>query len=417
MNEMRSIVETANGRLGTYAPAESTLDRRSAAVPAVRIRVSGSLREVEAAWRTIEAEGRGTVFQTFDFASVWQKSIGVARGVRPAIVLVSGDRGTLALLPLAVSGGLVRRLTWLGQEIFDYLGPLLTRDFTQSIPAECFADLWQEIRSLLQQDARFRHDLIDLRRMPEEIGGERNPFVALPVSRHPSNGYVATLRGPWDDFYRDRRSAKARKQDRSKLRRLEELGPVDVFTAEDRATAEQLLNTLFKQKAETFRRKGIGGFVKKPACCAFFRELALGPRTTDMVHLSALRVGPKLAAINLAVEQASRYSLLQVSYDEEFARFSPGAIHLTELFRRAIDRGLREFDFLVGYQRLKHEWSDREIPLFDHLAPATVRGILPVAAIRLASTAKRYIKQDERRWTTFQNFRARAGALRSLLSL
>ncbi|MCC6947567.1 MAG: GNAT family N-acetyltransferase [Bradyrhizobiaceae bacterium] len=413
---MRSVVDAADGRLGAYAPADSPLERRSAAVPAAGIRVSGDLREVESAWRALEAGAAGTVFQTFDFAVAWQKSIGAAGNVRPAIVILSGDKGTLAIFPLAVAGGVVRRLTWLGQEIFDYLGPLLARDFAQSVPAERFAGLWREIRSLLQQDARFRHDMIDLRRMPEDIGGQRNPFLALGVAPHPSNGYVTTLRGTWDEFYQNHRSAKARKQDRSKLRRLEEFGPVDVFTAEDRAGAERLLDALFEQKAETFRRKGIGGFTEKPACRAFFRELALGPRTKGMAHLSALRVGERLAAVNLAVEHAGRYSLLQVSYDEEFARCSPGAIHLTELFRRAIGRGLQEFDFLVGYQRLKHEWSDREIPLFDHVAPATIRGVLPAAATWLATTAKRHIKQNERLWTAFQNLRARVGAFRSRLS-
>jgi CelD/BcsL family acetyltransferase involved in cellulose biosynthesis len=82
------------------------------------------------------------------------------------------------------------------------------------------------------------------------------------------------------------------------------------------------------------------------------------------------------------MEYNGRYSLFLVSYDRSFARHSPGVIHLNRLLQRAIGRRLKEFDFLVGEQRLKLEWADGEIELYDHIAASTIRGIVPALLAR-----------------------------------
>jgi CelD/BcsL family acetyltransferase involved in cellulose biosynthesis len=415
MNEMQSAIDAAHGWRGArVAPIAALLERQSAAIAGTRIWVLDDLAAAEPAWRDLEVEGDGTVFQCFDVAAAWQRTLGSAAQMQPAIALLTHADKPIALLPLSVSGHAVRRLTWLGQHIFDYLGPLLAHDFSQFVPPEHFAPLWREIRSLLQQDARFRHDFVELRRMPGKIGAQQNPFASLPVTRHSSNGYVTTLHGNWDSFYREHRNAKARKQDRSKLRRLQELGAVQLFTASTRDEVERLVDVLFEQKAQTFRRKGIDPFFRQPGCRDFFVALARNTRNYG-IHVSALRVGGDLAAVNFAIEYRGRYSLLQVSYDERFARCSPGAIHLNELFCYALARRLKEFDFLVGAQRLKQQWADREIALFDHIAPATLRGALPAVAARLFTSIKRRIKRNRFAWDAFQKLRAITGTLRRVV--
>ena len=73
--------------------------------------------------------------------------------------------------------GSVRRLTWLGSELCDYNAPLLAEDFSQRLEAVPFVALWRKIIHLLRLQPRFRFDLIDLQKMPETIGAQRNPFL------------------------------------------------------------------------------------------------------------------------------------------------------------------------------------------------------------------------------------------------
>ena len=80
----------------------------------------------------------------------------------------------------------------------------------------------KEIVRLLRTDPRFRFDFVDLQKMPEAIGAQRNPFLNLQVLAHPSGAYVASLAGSWDEFYAAKRSPGTRKRERKQLRQLAE---------------------------------------------------------------------------------------------------------------------------------------------------------------------------------------------------
>lgn len=385
------------------------VELRSRALPGVRIAVHSDLRGVERIWREFELRSVHTAFQRFDYLSAWFRNIGAREDWRPAIVVVHGTDGVLAILPLAVSNGrLFRRMSWLGQELCDYLAPLSTEEFAR-IPAGQFRAFWRELGALLQSHPRFRHDWIDLRRMPQQVDGNRNICAALPSIRHASDGHVAHLGTDWDRLYRERRSGKARKQDRSKLRRLEEFGDVELIAPREPAQIERILETLFTQKSESFARKGISDLFARPGYREFFRDLAIAPHTRDWVHVSALTAGPTLAATSLSMEHGRHSSLLLIGYDHSFAQLSPGVIQMNRLIERAIGRGTTEFDFLVGEQRLKQEWADVSIPLYDHIAAASYRGHLIAHAVRLISRFKRAIKQSPALWKTLQALRSVRG--------
>jgi CelD/BcsL family acetyltransferase involved in cellulose biosynthesis len=414
MNEMQSVVAAPYARRDR--PAATGIGRApvaspSLALPGVQIVLHDDLASTENLWRAFEPTADCTVFQNFDYLVAWQKHIGARAGVAPVPVVVRRDRDVIAIFPLAIERGAIRRLTWLGGALSDYLGPLLAADFARLVAREKFPILWREVLALMQQDSRLRHDLVDLRKMPEFVGGQQNPFATLPAIRHASEGHVTTLRGDWESFYRSRRSAKARRQDRAKLKRLTEAGEVRMISPEYGKIPDTIA-TLFEQKRRTFARKGIPDKFQQPGHREFFLDLALNPRTREMVHTSELRVGSAPAAANFGLQFRGRYSLCLVSYDEDFSRDSPGAIHLNELMRLAIDRGMREFDFLVGSQRLKREWSDRRIPLLDHIGATTLRG-WPVAAVsRGLAHAKRMIKTTPALWEAFVRLRALVGRLK-----
>jgi CelD/BcsL family acetyltransferase involved in cellulose biosynthesis len=395
------------------AKIEPCAQTQSETLPGAHIAVHAGLDAVETLWRDFEGRAVRTVFQGADYLGAWQRHVGMCEHATPTIVVVEDRRGVQAILPLAIEGyGFVRRLTWLGQNLCDYLAPLMSEEFARMEP-ERFRALWREIVRLMQSDARFRHDWIALRKMPAHVETHPNPFTALPVIRHPSPSHIAALPADWNGFYRERRTSKARKQDRSKLARLTELGEVTLYEPSETVEIVRTLKTLFEQKADALHRKGIADLFKLPGRREFFLDLVSNPRLRDIVHVSALKVGSSLAAVALGMERRGRYSLFLVSYDRSFARLSPGVIHLNKLIERAIARRLSEFDFLVGEQRLKLEWTDSEIELLDHIAVSTLRGAIPAHLARMFTHAKRTVKQTPWLWRNFQALRAAAGAFRS----
>ncbi|MGA2127517.1 MAG: GNAT family N-acetyltransferase, partial [Xanthobacteraceae bacterium] len=88
-----------------------------------------------------------------------------------------------------------------------------------------------------------------------------------------------------------------------------------------------------------------------------------------------------------------------------------GRAHLHELLRHAIERGFRRFDFTIGDEPYKRDWSDTEVRVLDHLAAATLCGSIAVAVTVAYRCGKRVIKRTPALWRAFSKVRALATML------
>lgn len=387
---------------------------RTAAVegPQFALAVTSDLRAVETEWRAFEKTADRTAFQAFDWVDKWQTHIGAPAGVLPAIVTGRAPDGTLKfLLPLAVAKSrLARRLTWLASDLCDYNAPLLAPDFAG---AADWSALWRQILSVIRADRSLRFDLVDLEKMPAKVGGQPNPMLALGAARHPDDAHVATLGTDWDSFYRERRSSSTRKVQRKHLNRLADNG--ELRFVDDRAaqTVAHTLDTLMEQKRRALARMGVADMFAKPGMRAFYTAVANDPAMADWVHVSRLDAGPEVAATSVALLHKGRYCLILSSYnDGPMSTHGPGRAHLHELLRYAIEHGFKEFDFTIGNEPYKLDWSDIRVALYDHLSGASLRGAAVKPALAAAIGAKRFIKNNTVTWHAFEALRSRFGGKR-----
>ncbi len=239
-------------------------------------------------------------------------------------------------------------------------------------------------------------------------------MLSLPVTAHPSGAYLTRLEGDWETFYTAKRSSSTRRRDRTKRKRLGDLGAVHLVEPSDTTDRRATIDTLMAQKAGAFAHMGVANLFARPGYSDFYRALATEPANQSYVHVSRLDVGDTPAAINLGMSFRGRYYHLLASYDAgDVSRFGPGAAHLHELMRLAIERGLSVFDFTIGDEPYKRDWSDTELTLHDHVAAANWRGVPAVWAQVCKQQIKRTIKQTPALWSLFSKARASLGALRS----
>jgi CelD/BcsL family acetyltransferase involved in cellulose biosynthesis len=394
-------------------------EHRGAAAPtasgnAARLDLSigRDLAGIETEWRAFEAEADCTAFQTFEWLSAWMRNIAPHERVTPAIVVGrTAERRILFMMPLAVEeASLTRRLAWLGSDLCDYNGPLLARDFGRHVGEAGFPGLWRDILDRLRADAKLRPDIVILEKMPETIGSQANPFMALPVAANPSGAYLAHLSGTWDEFYAARRSSATRRRDRTKRKRLAALGEVRFTTPDTLPAIGDSLSTLFVQKARSFAKMGVADIFRRPGWAEFYREVAARSANRGLVHVSRLEVGDDPAAVNLGLVFKNRYHHILASYDDgEVSRYGPGAAHLHDLMGYAIEHGCEAFDFTIGDEGYKRDWSDTRITLYDHRAALSWRGALAVLPATLAARLKRMIKQTPCLWQAATRLRALLG--------
>lgn len=405
--------------------AQSVIDRPLAAelvnvaspsmVPdEIQLAVHDDMAAVEQDWRAFELKADCSVFQTFDWLATWQRYIGALNGVQPAIVVGRDAAGDIAfILPLSTRAvGFARELAWLGTELCDYNAPLLAAGFSERMDRARFTALWARVTKGLQDHPRLAFDYVNLTKMPEMVGSQKNPMLNLSVTMNPNGAYLTHLSGDWESFYTAKRSSTTRRRDRTKRKRLAEFGEVKFVNADSESTILGALDTLMKQKARLFAYMGVANLFAKPGHVEFYRTMAAGPATRHLVHMSTLNVGTTPAAVNLGLMHHGCYYHLLASYDDgEVSRFGPGAAHLHDLLHLAIDRGFSIFDFTIGDERYKRDWCDTELKLYDSISAVTGRGAMMAMGIVGAQRLKRSIKQAPVLWNAFSKGRALFGSL------
>ena len=261
----------------------------------------------------------------------------------------------------------------------------------------------------MSADTGLHLDYIDLARMPATIGAVRNPFLALHPDRHPSGAYAATLFGDWETFYAAKRSASTRKTVRKQLKQLARHGEPAFVLVEGAADRRATLDVLMAQKAQSLARMGVENFFEQPGYRDFFRDVIGDPALGGLVHISRLDAGAATAATGMGLTFGGSFYLILASYDGDLSAYGPGRAHLHEMLRHFIGEGYGRFDFTVGDEAYKRDWSDQVIDLYDYLAPVSLRGFVRVSATRLFRRAKRLIKQTPALWRMFSRLRARFG--------
>jgi CelD/BcsL family acetyltransferase involved in cellulose biosynthesis len=371
-----------------------------------------TLGEVEDEWRAFEQAAECTAFQSFEWLSAWQRHIGVRERVAPAIAVGRfADGKTALIMPLAIERrNSLRRLCWLGQALCDYNAPLLARDYSQRVSADSFLAIWRDLQQEMQSDPELRHDWVYFEKMPQTVGVQINPFTHLAVLPNANSAHITQLSGNWETFYGTKRSSATRRRDRSKRKHMSGFGEIRFATAAEPNDVRRTLATLWEQKKEIFAREGISDIFSRPGYREFFADFASNPATRHMAHVSRIDVGNICAAANFAIVFGDCYYHVLSSYcDNQFTRYGPGTLHLRELLAYAIKAGLRRFDFTIGDEGYKLEWSDLRLKLHDYSTAVTWRAWPANSLSIIRRWLKRFIKQTPLTWRFVRRIRSMIG--------
>jgi CelD/BcsL family acetyltransferase involved in cellulose biosynthesis len=112
--------------------------------------------------------------------------------------------------------------------------------------------LWRAVIGLIRANPDLRFDMIDLDRMPERIGSQRNPFLDLAVLPRTYGAHFATLGLDWNEFFLSKRSSATRKRERRQFKHLAEHGEIRFVQVTRSDEIERSMNLLIEQKRRFF---------------------------------------------------------------------------------------------------------------------------------------------------------------------
>jgi CelD/BcsL family acetyltransferase involved in cellulose biosynthesis len=238
-------------------------------------------------------------------------------------------------------------------------------------------------------------DVVALEKMPSVIEGVPNPLASLSGAEHQCNGHAATLGDTFKSF-KKRRSTKFFSTSARKWRRLSEIAPTKFCIAQSPDTADEFVQALVRQKRRRYQETGSRDPLSKPHFRNFYLTLTKRYSSTDLIQVSALRVGSTIVATHLGMVFRNRFYWLIPAYEAgNWARYSPGGLLMQRLVERSISEGLKIFDLTIGDEAYKNLWADQILPLYNCFNGSTTKGKIYVGARLVVNRIRQRAKQSD----------------------
>ncbi len=175
-------------------------------------------------------------------------------------------------------------------------------------------------------------------------------------------------------------------------RKAEQLGPTATeIHAPDLSELPQLLDTALEVEASSWKGDAGTALLHDAPRAAFYRQYAEAACVEGSLRICFLRIGDRVAAMQLAVEADSGFWLLKVGYDARFAQCSPGMLLMRDTIRYAAESGLKSYEFLGKAETWTQVWTSTQRACVSvRVYPFGLRGLSALTADAAVAVCRRW---------------------------
>jgi len=360
-------------------------------------------------WKDLQDRAAVSPYQAYDLTDLWIRHAAEAAGVAPRVGVVRNLAGSVvAILPF----GLIRRLgttvgVYLGGSHFNVNLPLID----PALPVGPGAVM----RILDAYCAATGADLLHLCHQPVAWRGAEHPFLCLPHQDAADDVSLILVAGAdYPNYVATSLTRKTRSELRRKAAKFAEAG-ARAIRAETPQDVARFIDAFLAQKAKRLASQGVDDPFTAPGIKEFFSAAALrGLGQAGGLELHALQAADgHLLAVRAGARHQDQYSLMVQSFDtaDYLAKYSPSECLIAEVLAENCRRGVTAFDFGVGANRFKKVWANGLVKLFNLNHAVNAKGQLHAGLLRLAGSARRYVKRNPRLFAAVQDARAMSARL------
>jgi CelD/BcsL family acetyltransferase involved in cellulose biosynthesis len=314
--------------------------------------------ELEREWDELEWRSPGHVFQNYRFLRSWLETAARHTNVRPAVVLYRED----GVLRAIFSGCVTRRmgipnLTWLGGlYIVDY-GDVVFDNSADMPLVDFIGGALELLRKRLGFHVCFLNNVREdalifpyLQRHFRPYREEVAPYIHLSGD---FTQYVDSLKVFRKNMKRDTLR---------QIRRLSALGTLQFrVVGHDEPALNDVVTAFLDQKERRFRETDDVGVTLLPGYDEF---LFFEARENPYVHISYLALNGEIIAVHFGyLYRNERMYWYMPTYDGQYAAYSPGRVLIYYLLEDCFANGVGVFDFSIGAEQYKYEWTGDEVHL------------------------------------------------------
>jgi len=318
-----------------------------------------SFMNAKPAWdRLVEKCDIAHPFLTHDWIHTWWESFGAGRELR--IVTVREGGALIAIAPLMISrtriyGIPVRELGSISNDHtprFDFIaaGPF---DNRASVVDAIWNHLWEmknewDVMKLCQFDTA--SPALD---QLCQLAGTRSCWFATWDST--ASPYLP-VSGAFDDKFATLPRGQ-RANIRRRMKRLEEIGPVEFEQVSDESKIDEALADAFRMEAGTWKGEEGTAIACDQEVTRFYSDIARRAARQGTLYFTFLLLNGRRIAFDLSMIYNQRLFKLKPGYLQEYHASSPGQQLTVMTIRDAYTRGLSEVDFLGSADEWKLAWT------------------------------------------------------------
>ncbi len=336
------------------------------------VTVSNDLAAFADLWPVLDQPGphRAYAFQARDVLEVWLETIGAARGTLPLFVCVAHPDGTpVMLLPLGLERHCgLRFLGFLDGGVSDYNAPVMFPG-SGDIEAADIGVLWANILAKLPAC-----DVVILEKMPADVGEFKNSLQALAPVLESCSGHLIHLDPPIQGEKAAPKSTRFSDAAR-KRRKLAVLGEIRFVVSQTKPEIARAFEAMVRQKTRRYiDTRGVDGF-ERPGYRAYYRKMTERFSASGQVKVTALFSGETPIATGWGIMTRDRFYDLMPAFEAgEWARYSPGMLHLESLIAWAHLQGITTYDLGIGDELYKFRVANGRLPLFSGQYAMSAKG-------------------------------------------
>lgn len=392
------LARLGDAKIAGFRQGWATLKDRSAIdvklFDGLQLVIHDSLHPVADRWKSFQETAQAYAYQRIEWAVSWIETVGQPQGFRVHIVEVRDCMGeTAMLLPMCWKrAGNAYVAHFIGEDMFDYLGPLVRKDFLDNLSEGQIGELWRIMTSSFPVEI----DLFWLDRVPTSscrIFSGFKPFSMTPLD-HQAHALDLPDAPDWPSAARNIRSTRTIKKLERRIRGLAKLGELKLIEVSGNAARHKHLEELIDLKVSNLNDAGTLHRFDRADIRAFFSRLVDNTENDEDLLQFELRCDEDLVASVLGMSHQGTFYYQVCAHNRDFAKYSPGVLLMYQLMSWSHDRGLKRFDMTIGDEPYKKDWANRSTELVTVSWPVTGAGKLLLTKRALVVNAKQLVRKS-----------------------
>jgi len=267
------------------------------------------------------------------------------------VLLVYDGQDLIGIVPLCKTKSMFRKIEVIGSGVADYEDFIIVRKRQECIPA-IFQFLHEKVKDW---------DFLGFTHIPSD--SPNHEFLLTEVAhRNQHFKYEDYKIAPflkidesWDKYYKTLRGH-FRRNLQMRLRRLQSVR-YQVKWCQTEDEIEQFIDIFFEFKTGQYKRKGSANPLRNKLLKEFYIRVAKQFHYNKALDCSYLEVDGAMRAVHFGFVYGNKFYSYLTAFDNRYHSYGVGRILQLHLLKKAFEEQLHEFDFLVGGETYKFDWT------------------------------------------------------------